>query len=218
MIESLKSLGLGVVSFGLIVLVVFGGYNLLALNLGTVTGDYFKGALAVIVLLVSAYLSMQGMGFVGKPFFVAACIVLLSITFRYRVPGVAAYFTQTAKAADRSAEHAAVNLNAARVVPCDRTTPALRFFERETGKPLIWLSETDTGRLICWDRPGHHPQTNKDLVPVDESLAAAILRQEPAVTAPSPAPMVAQLQPPPTPVRGRSEDDLPELGQRAIPK
>lgn len=208
--NALRSLGVGAVSFVLILLVVVGGYNLLALNLGTVTGDYFKGALAVMVLLGGAWLAMQGLGFIGKPFMVAAVLMLLVISVRHRAPGVAELVFQSAKAADRAAEHAAIDLSVPRTVPCDRTTRHLQFFDRH--RPLLWLSESEDGRIVCWDRPGVHPQTNRELVAVDEQIAAHIRRQEPPEPEPAPEPAATPAPTPaptPEPVTYASLPDLP---------
>lgn len=214
--NSLKSMGVGFASLVLILVVVVGGYNLLALNLGTVSGDYFKGALAVVVLLGGVWLTMQGLGFIGKPFVLGASLMLIVITLSHRVPGVVAFAAQTTRTVDRTAQTAAVNMSMAREIPCNKNTTSLRLFERETGAPLVWLSETEDGRLICYDRPGFHPQTRRTLVAVNEELATRILSQEPyplpdTTTIPAPAYT-------PQPVIDLSEGPLTDLSEGPIPR
>ena len=181
--NTVKALGVGVVSAGIILFVAVVGYNLLALRLGTVSGDYFMGATAVAVLFGALWLISQGLGVFGKPFLLGAMLVLATINLKHCAPGVSEVITQKARDVDHKAHTAALNIAAPREIPCDSTTTTLKFFLG--GKPAVWLSEDENRRIICWDRPGQHPMTNKELVEVDERFAGLIRKQAPTVQVPA---------------------------------
>ena len=180
---SLKALGVGAFSLVLIIVVAFGGYTALSLNIGTVSGEFFLGALAVAVLLGAGWLTMQGLGLFGKPFMLAATIVLVGIVLHHRNPGIAHLVAASNASVSLKADRAANVLTAVHEVPCSQP------FVGADGTALYWWSPQDD-IIRCYDRPGHHPEGKGELAPVNDAVAQLIVRQQSRMRTPTviPAP------------------------------
>lgn len=212
MFDGLKTFGCGLVSLVLGLVVIIVGINLVAMALGIFPWDYMLLAAATVVLVGGALLKMQGYGSVGTPFIICAVLTGTGVAVSHRMPGVYRYFTQTKAEVDRTANNAAIRLETPRLMPCDRTTPNILFFEQGTLKPLVYTAENDKGRILCYDRPGNDPRTNKEYVGVDPLLVAAILRQEPLTPPKAPETPIVAPSPSPSPVVA----ELEELGEGPI--
>ncbi len=142
------------------------------------------------LLLLGAFSVLGGVAIVacGIP---AGGIVITAGVISFALAGYKAVWPHTAAATSHAQEVAdkegALSINnavAPKLIPCHRDMqPRMKFFDPVTGEPIVWVAaDRDTGRFECYDRPGYHSITRKKLVPVDEVLALAILKQDPPST------------------------------------
>ncbi len=178
----MKAFFVGVLMLGLVaaLAMLFMGTTVARYNLITVQGPfwYFAGGLIFLIgggILVANDVS-PGAFFAG---FGSLLLIIGGAKATWPNTSAASAHAQAAVDAD-----GATTLNTAfgaRQIPCDRTTrPRPDFFDRVTGKPLIWVAwDKDSSRFECFNRPGFHPLTREALVAVDAKLAREIMDQSP---------------------------------------
>ena len=174
MLEFVKSIrdGLGsavatVVILGMALFAVIG----LSLRWELITVDFFVLLFAVAVLLAGVWLRHQGRKGLAGLFAFGATIAIVTVCVKHNAPGLFHLGKAGSQKADISADRSADLLETPHAVPC-----LAPFFVGHEGKSRYWRAPSEYP-VLCYDRPGVHPETREALIAVDESAVSIIKRE-----------------------------------------